>query len=67
MTSIKTSYFTSGSAVESYFYEYEYEYKIPSSFRSSLPTSGSNYGSFSLTENNSGAVKRVLGYGINLI
>lgn len=67
MTSIKVSYSTSGSAVGSYFYEYEYEYKIPSSFSGSLPVSGSSPGSFSVTEVSNGMVKRVLGYGINLI
>lgn len=67
MTSVKSSYTTSGSAVGSYFYEYEYEYKIPSSFRNSMPHSGSNNGSFSVTQDSSGTVKRVLGYGINLI
>lgn len=67
MTSVKTSYSTSGSATGSYFYEYEYEYKIPSGFRNSMPRSGSNYGSFSVTEDSTGEIKRVLGYGINLI
>ena len=67
MTSIKTSYSTSTSAAGSYFYEYEYEYKIPSSFKNSMPHSGSNNGSFSVTQDSIGTVKYVLGYGINLI
>lgn len=67
MTSIKITYSASGSAIGSYFYEYEYEYKVPSSFKKKMPSSDSISGSFSLTEDGSGTVKRVLGYGINLI
>lgn len=71
MTSIKSSYSTSGSGVGSYFYEYEYEYQISTSFRTSVNGSmsqmGSNAGSFTLMTNDGGVVKRVLGYGINLI
>lgn len=66
MTSIKSSYTTSGSAVGSYFYEYEYEYQIPTSFRGSMTQTGSIATSASITES-AGTVKYVLGYGINLI